>query len=202
MSLADYAGLKASVASWLARSDLTTAIPDFVTLAEARMGRDVRSQNRIKTASFTTVSRAAALPADCVALIDVQVSSNGLETSLPPLPPSLTKNEALGPFPIGYEVREDSMYLVGAASDYSGTFRYHATIPALSDSNTTNWLLTLAPDLYLYATLLAAQAYLKGDARLAVWEAGYQTALTGLNAQEDRARWPSVPRMQVDFCAP
>ena len=30
-----YAGLKASVADWLNRADLTAVVPDFITLAEA-----------------------------------------------------------------------------------------------------------------------------------------------------------------------
>ena len=35
-----YSGLKASVADWLKRTDLTSNIPDLVKLAEARIARD------------------------------------------------------------------------------------------------------------------------------------------------------------------
>ena len=37
MSLANYDGLKASVANWLNRTDLLTEIPDFIELAENRI---------------------------------------------------------------------------------------------------------------------------------------------------------------------
>ena len=37
MALSSYSDLKASVASWLHRDDLTTQIPDFICLAEADM---------------------------------------------------------------------------------------------------------------------------------------------------------------------
>jgi hypothetical protein len=49
------------------------------------------------------------------------------------------------------------------------TLRYYAKIPALSASNTSNWLLLKSPDLYLYSSLLGAEAYLKNDDRLTIW---------------------------------
>ena len=39
MALDTYTGLKASVADFLNRGDLASAIPDFITLAEAQMTR-------------------------------------------------------------------------------------------------------------------------------------------------------------------
>jgi len=40
--ITDYASLQAEVAGWLARADLTSQIPTFIQLAEARFNRDVR----------------------------------------------------------------------------------------------------------------------------------------------------------------
>ena len=42
MALSNYTGLKASIADFLNRDDLTAVIPDFITLAEAQINRDVR----------------------------------------------------------------------------------------------------------------------------------------------------------------
>ena len=42
ISFQDYAGLKAAVADWLGRDDLTGRIPDFIALAERRMARELR----------------------------------------------------------------------------------------------------------------------------------------------------------------
>ena len=42
MSLSNYTGLKASIADFLNRDDLTAVIPDFITLAEAQINRDIR----------------------------------------------------------------------------------------------------------------------------------------------------------------
>jgi len=58
---------------------------------------------------------------------------------------------------------------------------YRKNIPALSVTNTTNWLLALAPDLYLYGALLESAPYIKEDARIQTWGLGLQTALDSLN---------------------
>ena len=52
----------------------------------------------------------------------------------------------------------------------------------MSSTNTTNWLLTLAPDIYLYGALLESAPYIKEDARIQTWGLGFKTALDELNA--------------------
>ncbi len=57
---------------------------------------------------------------------------------------------------------------------------YRKSIPALA-SNADNWLLTLAPDLYLYGALLESAPYIKEDGRIQTWGLGFTTALNDLN---------------------
>ena len=42
MALTNYTGLKASIADFINRDDLTSVIPDFISLAEAQINRDIR----------------------------------------------------------------------------------------------------------------------------------------------------------------
>jgi hypothetical protein len=56
-----------------------------------------------------------------------------------------------------------------------------AYLSALSASNTTNWLLTLAPDLYLYGSLLEAAPYIGNDERIPVWASAVSTVIDQLN---------------------
>ena len=51
MSLANYSGLKASVANWLNRTDLTAEIVDFIELAENRISHELRIPAMEKTIS-------------------------------------------------------------------------------------------------------------------------------------------------------
>ena len=55
MSLTNYSDLKTSVANYLARTDLTDQIPDFIRLAEYRMRREVRIRQMLKSATTATV---------------------------------------------------------------------------------------------------------------------------------------------------
>jgi hypothetical protein len=65
---------------------------------------------------------------------------------------------------------------------------YYATIPALSVSNTTNWLLTDSPDLYLYGALLQAAPYLQDDQRISTWGTLYERCLNDLKVSDERSR--------------
>jgi hypothetical protein len=57
---------------------------------------------------------------------------------------------------------------------------YRQNVPPLA-SNSTNWLLTLAPDLYLYGALMEASPYIKNDPRIQVWGTLMASALNDLN---------------------
>ena len=64
MAISTYSELQEAVASWLNRSDLTTTIPDFITLAESRLNRTLRLRvmETTTTLSLTASSRTVALP--------------------------------------------------------------------------------------------------------------------------------------------
>ena len=53
MALSTYSELKTSVADWLNRSDLTSAVPDFISLAEAQVERRLRTRQMIVRATAT-----------------------------------------------------------------------------------------------------------------------------------------------------
>jgi hypothetical protein len=65
---------------------------------------------------------------------------------------------------------------------------YYAKIPALTVSNTSNWLLVDSPDLYLYGSLLQAAPYLQDDQRITTWAALYTTAINDLKVSDERSR--------------
>jgi hypothetical protein len=71
---------------------------------------------------------------------------------------------------------------------YTGELLYYAKVPALSDANTTNWLLTDSPDVYLYGSLLQTAPYLRDDERAAVWAGLYSAAVVRLNDASNKAK--------------
>ena len=56
MSIANYAELKTAVANFMARSDLTNQIPDFITMAESRMSRELETREQEKRSQATLVA--------------------------------------------------------------------------------------------------------------------------------------------------
>jgi hypothetical protein len=65
---------------------------------------------------------------------------------------------------------------------------YYQQVPALSDSATGNWLLTAAPDLYLYGALIHSAPYLVEDGRTAVFAQMYGAAVNQLNLQSEASK--------------
>lgn len=197
MALNNYANLKTAVADWLNRTDLTAQIPDFIALAEARFNRELRLNAMLKRDVTTATTDYIDLPEDWLDHNSISVTSGaGVHDALTYITNDdynrLRHANLSGTFRY-YTIRNNSILLLPAAS--SGVtvpleIFYYGKIPALSDSNTTNWLLTRSPDLYLYGSLIAAEAYLQNDDRLPVWVAQTQSIIDSMNIESERAKRP------------
>jgi hypothetical protein len=66
MAISTYSELQASVADWLNRTDLTSAIGDFVALAESQFNRSIRHRYMITRSQATIDSEYSATPADWI----------------------------------------------------------------------------------------------------------------------------------------
>ena len=81
---------------------------------------------------------------------------------------------------------------------YTSELYYFGKTPALSDSNTSNWILEHYPDAYLYGSLIHSAPYLKDDARIQVWAALYQSAIDSINQASEKAKFGgSGRRMKI-----
>ena len=68
MALSNFTELKASIADWMVRSDLTSVIPDFIEIAEAEMNRGLEHWKMEEGATLSVSSRYTALPSDFLAV--------------------------------------------------------------------------------------------------------------------------------------
>jgi len=189
MSITTYAELQTAVASWLHRTDLTTTIPDFIRLAESRINKALKTKGIEKTGSLTaTVGLSTiALPSDYNKPIALRC------TFYTPGKDEIRYRERVkidfdtnSNYPTYWTIYGD--YIVfdcPADQAYTFEFDYYGSL-TLSDSATTNWLLTNYPDVYLYGALLQAAPYLQDDARITVWSALYQAGLDQLQIADDR----------------
>jgi len=190
MSLANYTDLLASVASWVNRTDLTSVAPDFVTLAEARIARDLRLRSQVTSATLATVAstQGAALPTGWLEFENVTVVSSPdvqlnyvniqhLDTKFP--------NNSYTGTPVVYSV-EGQQILFGPVPDavYSVSVLYYKRYDPLS-TTPTNWLLTNHPGVYLWAALAESAPFLKDDQRALVWEMKYKAEVEALQKTDD-----------------
>lgn len=179
MSLVTYDGLKASVANWLNRTDLTTEIPDFIELAENRIFHDVRVPTNEKTVLLTVSSDGyATIPSDFLEVKDVFFNYNPLQrVSLTDLYAYVDTSGT--PTCFARETYRFKFYPTPSI-DASDEVRmiYYYDVGRLSSSAESNVMLSTAPELYLYGTLVEASNFLGSDGSR--WEAGYQQAFARL----------------------
>ena len=182
-SLATFSGLKAAIADWLHRADLTARIPDFIALAEARISHDIGditlllSEHQLVTAAgqrkytapagFIRLNYACLREPDSTTPLRIVsaralAAANGTCTGTPSLIAFDGVNLVLHPTP-------------------SGIFTIDCTIQdmvtALSDSEPANVVLTRFPGLYLWGACQEAAMYVRDDALAQGAEAKYQAAL-------------------------
>lgn len=191
MALTTYTELKASIADWLNRSDLTAAIPDFISLAEAQMERTLRTRQMIVRANASFNAEYGATPNDFLEVKSFKLSGTNPVTPLSfmtvdALDAESTKFTASGR-PKFFGVVGQQFRLVPVPdSNYATELTYYAKLSKLSASVATNFILESSPDAYLYGSLLQAAPYLQDDARISVWATLYERALTDLQVADDR----------------
>lgn len=124
----------------------------------------------------------------------------GQDVEVQPIPSAI---HAESGFPVGYVAGDGQFLLVGGTGGEDYSLTYFADVPALSDSNTTTWLLTKEPALYLYAALIEAAPYLRGrQDDLVVWSQQFRSIMDGLKEQDDYARFGNAPAQVVTINAP
>ena len=205
MSLSTYSEIKTGVANYLNRDDLTSSIPDFITLTENRLDRELRARvNLVRVETTTTADTAFYdLPSDLIELRNVtyETSSNNsyalsylspesgsreygsVGSGAPRAYTNLGKNIQLFPTP-------DGAYTLGLS--------YFKKLVPLSDSVTTNDILNSFPDLYLFGSCLEGAIYLNDTDQTQRFMAIYQKAIDGVKAAEESARFSgTVMQMTV-----
>ena len=192
MTITNYATLKTAVADWLNRDDLTSVIPSFIALAEADINRALRDYRMEKRSTALVDTQYSALPADWMETIRIQISGDPSRIELVSdaaiSDMRYSRSDRAGK-PTHYAHTAGGLELFPTPDDeYTIEIVYYGRVPALSDDATTNWLLTAAPDVYLYGALTQSAPYLKDDQRAGVWGALYQNAIASLNSASEQTR--------------
>lgn len=204
MAITTYSELKTAVANFLARSDLTSQIPDFITLAEARMSRelDTRTQEKRAQASTAASDEYISLPTDLRKVRHVRINSDPVCVLDYAAPHDFyeTYGSSGGGKPKFYTVigAEIALRPVPDAV-YTVEIIYGETVSALSDSSATNTILARHPDAYLYGALSAAHTYLMDEARASQYDALFTRIIDEIKRDTEQQRYGGALAMKTDY---
>jgi len=195
VALNNYANLKTAIANWLGRTDLDSpysAIDDGLAIFESWVNRNIRHRRMITTATgLTIVSNELQHPADFLEWFQllnttsprlIEIVSNDAMT--------YQKEQVMTGNPRFATVNNTGTELYPAVADSTGlTTVYYAKLAGLSGSNTTNWLLTNYPDLYLAGSILSMAGYVRDSQQKAELQEMLSNGLDELKRESSRVQY-------------
>lgn len=196
-AITDYATLKTEVAAWLHRADLTNEIVGLIQFGENRIYRDLRVRQMETALSGTIASGVIAVPSGYLELKNAYVNTAPVQ--------KLERKDAewiYAQYPTRssdrvprFIAREATNFIFGPYPDSTYTVKgvYYKQLAALSASNTTNWLITDAPELILFATLCEAAPFIGDDGQVGLWEKKYAQIAARIQTADNYEEFSGSP---------
>jgi len=168
-----YAQLQADILAYVNRPEVEQQVPSCILRAEAELQRALRVRQMVGRATATLDNEYEILPADFAGVRSFELASS------PTVELEYVKPERLAQFRTIYATAGQPIYYSVVGGEFrfaprpstsypNSQLTYWRKLPALSDANTSNWLLESHPDAYLYASLKHA-AQMLGDPRGLAW---------------------------------
>lgn len=205
MALDNYTNLQLAIQTWADRNDaaFVAACPDFITLFEANAntetGLATRFNTKMTALTLTGTSNLVALPADFLnakAMVNTTTSPVQIVPVQTPsaLYTTINNPTATGP-PQGATITGSNMeFAPNADQSYNINLYYFQVIsPLATAAGGVNWLLTNYPGLYLFGSLLAAEAFLGSDPRLQTWGTLYDNQMQKIEGSTSRGVYGGSP---------
>ena len=199
MAITTYTELKTAVSNFAHRDDFdfTSRVDEFIDLAEADLQVRAELGEFDTSASVTITSGSGTLPSDFMHATSVLFGgqTGTLQYITPDHYDDYAAANASGS-PLFYTVRGTTL-LVTPASDGTVTLKYRARFTALSDSATTNSLLTLFPDAYLSGALMHAANWAKDQEEMNRQAALFEAAVRRIRSYMLRQKYPNGLQMRA-----
>ena len=187
MAFTNYNSFVTTVENYLARTDLTSVIPDFVQMAQLRMSRDLRTEAMLKVATTTPTDNKVAFPTDFLELREMHFQGNPpiiLEFQSPDLFFRNGQTSLSGRSHYFTMLGTEFQFAPSQDSSYTIQILYYAQPTFISTTTSSNLYLAYYPDALLYATLAEAEPYLMNDPRVQTWSALYDRAIANIKTSD------------------
>jgi len=202
MSITNYSDLKTALVAWLHRADITTSsdvVDEAIDLTEAWASRNFRTrwQSQEATAAATEYM---ALPTDFMEMRDVQFQANprvNLDYVTPEWADKYDQTGTSG-VPQFYTLVGNQIRLIPApSSSTSVRMAYWKTVPALTASSTTNWLITNFPDFYLWGGLMNLRMYVEDEQKAHVIQSNWARIVSEIQREGRRSQYGGALRVRA-----
>jgi len=195
-----YSSLKTSIGNWLPQDNLSTFVDDFIDIAEARFTSRIMAVGGIRAMEATTTLTCStsvdtiALPTGFVGLRGIYLD-DGNRTSLTyNTPEQLNSQRSTTGKPRYFSVVGSNIqFNCIPDSAYTISITYYGAFTALSDSNTSNWLTTNAPQLLLQGSLQAASEFNGDDEAAAKWASLFQQSIDEVKMADEMSKYGPAP---------
>ena len=191
--ITDYATLQTSIAGFLHRTDLTAMIKEFIADAETRIYNDIRIKAMETAFQDDIAAGVIPLPTGFLEWRFLYVNTTPVQ--------KLDRKDVewiyqfyptrdAGGIP-KYFAREGENIIFAPYPDstYEVKGIYYKRLDALSDANTTNWLIQNAPDVLRYGALCEAAPYCIDDQRVGLWEQKFEAAKRRIMMTDKKERF-------------
>jgi len=195
MAFTNYSSFVTVVENYLARTDLSSQIPDFIQLAQTRMSRDLRTEKMLKvaTAPITAGDGTVAVPSDMLEVREIHIQGNAVVRVAYQSPDLFFKDGLTTTSGISvFFTMLGSEFQFAPVPNGSQTVQilYYAQPTFISTTTASNLYLANYPDALLYATLAEAEPYLMNDGRIQTWSALYDRAIANIKTSDLGQTYP------------
>jgi hypothetical protein len=169
--ITDFASLKLALNDWTERGYTDAKLEEAIALAEAAIRRELTGYQREESYTFATDAEGySTLPTGFLGVRYID-DANG--------------------YPARWEVTGTRILISGDGNYYAGSFdgTIYSTLLSLSASNTTNWLIDIAPDAYLWMTQSQLYAFGQEWGTAAAMASQAAQIISSLNLQNTIAQY-------------
>mgnify|MGYP003149119415 CR=1 FL=1 len=188
MAIDSYSNLKTAIANWTLRTDLTPYLDDFIDLTENMFKREpsppnepsvggIRGKIKRATGTLTAGTDTLAIPSDFQEIYRFTLTADSNFTVLRFADRTMIDlyHRAGSGTPEYFTIADTFQFDTNPDSNYDYQIMYYEAPTALSDSNTSNWVLAEYPDVYLSGCLFYAHRFIHDDEKAATYLSQYQS---------------------------
>jgi hypothetical protein len=198
MAISSIGELRDNVRSWAERSDITDLqMNSFIALTESYANRILRVPSMEWRVNITSTEGRLIIPFDYLELRDISWLKAGIGSQeRVPLEATTFQNVNFmrlkhtgGSVEPTHFARQGVYWFLApmVADNEAFEVRYYRFIPALEDAtNEDNWLLQVAPEVYLWGCLYFTYQWLQDETRSDYWQARFEKALMALQEQANK----------------